>query len=431
MRIRFRDRAAFVPADLAESSAELSNPGCGWYHVYTFQAQPPADGRPVDGEVWLDGRCRQERLALVLIDIGAFWTAPLSGEALEHIGRILAFFRRNGMQMLLRFAYDTQGKGMEREPPTLAGVKGHMEQIGGVIGPYLEDILVMQGIFVGDWGEMHGSRFLDDASMCGLVDTLYRVTQGRCFLAVRTPAQWRRVAGNPQTRPEVVKRLALFNDGIFGSPTDLGTYSVQTRAEAGETAPWSREEELEWQRRHLGRTPNGGEILSCLPLKGFREAERDLRAMHAGYLNSVYHPEQLDHWGGETVEGPGCWRGLSGYDYIGRHLGFRFSVVKAEEVRGNSLRITIKNSGFGNLCQEADCFLAVEAGPDRVSLRRLDTDPRQWDSGQETVLPAPVPREGRGAGSKLYLLLKRRSDGCALRFANQGEDGKTYLGQFL
>ncbi len=454
-----RTSRMFQEAELRESSEELHNPGCGWYHVYTFRAQPPADGRPVEEEVWLDESCLTERLALALIDIGDFRIRPLSQEALLHIGRIMDFFHRHGKQLLLRFVYDTEGRGMEREPLTLAMVKRHMEQTGGVIRPYMEDILVMQGIFVGNWGEMHGSRFLDDASMCELVETLYRITEGRCFLAVRTPAQWRRITdalisdsrvegrSGPDGRVEespgtgshgegkpgsgsVEERLGLFNDGIFGSPTDMGTYGAASRAEAGETGSWCREEELEWQERYMDSVPNGGEILSCRPLKSYRQAAEELEEMHVSYLNSIYHPEQLDYWRSEKVEEPGCWQGLSGYDYIGRHLGYRFFVQNIA-MKKNELQITIKNCGFGNLCQEAECFLVTEREQGGFSLRQMETDARNWKSGRETMLTAVLSREEDTSAGRLYLLLKRKTDGRILRFANQGTDEKVPLGEFL
>lgn len=479
-----REFQVFQAAEFRESSEELSNPGCGWYHVYTFKAQPPADGRPVEEEAWLDESCLAERLALALIDIGDFRIMPLSREALLHIGRIMAFFRKNRKQLLLRFAYDTEGRGMEREPLTLSMVKRHMEQIGEAIRPYMEDILVMQGIFVGNWGEMHGSKFLDGASMCELIDTLYRITEGRCFLAVRTPAQWRRAAegtaswrgtaertaGQQGTKERtagqqgvaegtvvqqgeaegtagwrrtaertvgqrggeegVEGRLALFNDGIFGSPTDMGTYSTASRSEAGETGSWSREEELVWQERYMDSVPGGGEILSGRPLKSYKKAAEELGKMHVSYLNSIYHPEQLDYWRNEKVEEPGCWHGLSGYDYIGRHLGYRFSVQNIT-IKKQQLQITIKNCGFGNLCQEAECFLVSEKEQSSLSCRKLDTDARNWKSGQETMLTAALSREEDTAGSRLYLLLRRKADGHILRFANEGADEKVPLGEFL
>lgn len=423
-------RTEFQKAELQESSEVLSNPGCGWYHVYTFKAQPPGDGRPVEEEAWLDESCRQEQLALALIDIGAFRVSPLSEEALDHIGRIMDFFHRNQKQLLLRFVYDTEGKGMEREPLTLNMVKRHMEQIGGAVRPYLEDILVMQGVFVGNWGEMHGSKFLDDGSLRELIAVLYRITEGRCFLAVRTPAQWRRVTGNPKMGRELEERLALFNDGIFGSETDLGTYGTVSRAEAGETGSWSRAEELEWQRQFMDAVPNGGEILSCEPLKGYRQAAEDLEEMHVCYLNSIYHPDQLDYWRGERVEESGCWQGLSGYEYIGRHLGYRFTVSDVTE-RNHELQIVVENNGFGNLCQETECFLVTEGETGVPGYKRLDTDARNWKSGQKTLLTAALPRSEYGAGSSIYLQLRRKSDGRILRFANQGAEEKVPLGHIL
>lgn len=426
MRIRFREKESFRKAEYRESGEELYNPGCGWYHVYTFRAKPQ-EGRPVEQEVWLDESCRQERLALALIDIGDYRACGIPREALAHIGGILEFFRGKGMQVILRVVYDNEGKGMQKEPLTLSLVKRHMEQIGGAILPYLEDVLVFQGIFVGNWGEMHGSKFLDDGSLCELISTLDRVTEGNCFLAVRTPAQWRRIAGNLKTNRELEERLALFNDGIFGSETDLGTYGRVSRAEAGEKGSWSRAEELEWQSAFLDTVPNGGEILSYEPLKGYRQAAEDLQEMHACYLNSIYHPEQLDHWKKERVEEPGCWQGLSGYEYIGRHLGYRFTVIDVTE-KNHALQIVLENNGFGNLCQETECFLVTEGETGVPGYKRLDTDARSWKSGQRTMLTAALPLSECGAGSRIYLQLKRKSDGRILRFANEGAEEKVPLG---
>ena len=99
----------------------------------------------------------------------SFRACEIPKEALLHIGQILEFFRRNGKEMILRFVYDNEGKGMEREPLTVSMVKRHMEQIGGAIRPYMEDILVLQGIFVGNWGEMHGSKLATPLQKCSSI----------------------------------------------------------------------------------------------------------------------------------------------------------------------------------------------------------------------------------------------------------------------
>ena len=140
MLTRFRGKEKFRKADFQESNEDLNLPCCGWYHVYTFMAAPPADGKPVEEEIWLDEACREEQLALVLIDIGAFQNSPLSREALLHIGQILAFFHQIGKMVILRFVYDREGRGMQKEPFAIAMVKRHMEQAGEAIRPWLSGV---------------------------------------------------------------------------------------------------------------------------------------------------------------------------------------------------------------------------------------------------------------------------------------------------
>lgn len=428
MRIRFKKDSGlkFQRAQLLESAKPLSNPGGGWYHVYTFQAQPPEDGRPVEEEIWLDDACKEEILALVLVDIGAFRSSELSEDALCHISRIMEFFRSSQKQMILRFVYDRVGKGMVNEPSAKRLVKKHMEQIGGIILPYAAHILVIQGIFVGNWGEMHGSKFLDDASLCDLLHTLYCATEGKCFLAVRTPGQWRTAADSPDLPEEMKTKLALFNDGLFGSPTDLGTY-----AGAGSEDPLLEKEirrkELEWQEQHMGNVPNGGEALAGHDLTGYLSAAADMGKMHLSYLNSVYQPELLEYWKSERVARADCWGELNGYDYIGRHLGYRFVVRDAEMTKGK-LRITLENCGFSNLHEEADCFLIIMENGARTGQQALNTDPRQWKSGQRALLEAELPAKDLNINQAFYLALKRKADGSAIRFANQGAEDMLQIG---
>lgn len=61
--------------------------------------------------------------------------------------------------MILRVCYDTEGKGMEREPQRIFVVQRHMQALGSLAERYADAILTVQGVFVGSWGEMHTSRF--------------------------------------------------------------------------------------------------------------------------------------------------------------------------------------------------------------------------------------------------------------------------------
>jgi len=427
VRIGFKGRKTFRSAELAESSRMLHNPGCGWYHVYTFTLKLFGEYGSVEEEVWLDEACRAERLALVLIDIGAFRSSRLSEAALCRIRQILTFFQREGKQMILRFAYDTEGHGMLREPYALSMVKTHMEQAGSVIREFAEEILVLQGIFVGNWGEMHGSKFLDEASMRALADAWFHAAEGRCFLAVRTPAQWRRIICGGEFKGEIREKLCLFNDGIFGSPTDLGTYGTKRREESGEKDQWCREDELDWQEKHMPFVPVGGEVLPGIDISCMQAAE-EMARLHLCYLNSIYHSEALERWRRERVRSHDCFDKVSGFDYIGCHLGYRFVVRSVAEKRNHTLLIQVENCGFANLLEEAECFLEIEGNDKKSTLLRLDTDPRKWMSGEKTFVPAALPFLCKGGSRAVYLCLRRKRDGRAIEFANQGDGMRVLLG---
>lgn len=81
--------------------------------------------------------------------------------------------------MILRFSYDLEGKGLEKEPGSIRLVEEHMQQIGEVIREYADDIFAVQGILIGNWGEMHGSRYLTPDAFRTLTDTMIKAVDGR------------------------------------------------------------------------------------------------------------------------------------------------------------------------------------------------------------------------------------------------------------
>lgn len=422
-----KKKIRFYKADLIETNRELHNPGCGWYHVYTFSITSQDQQKE---PFYLAEGGDNEQLVLLLMDIGAFQEQEISAGALSHVEEILRFFQENNKQMILRFVYDTEGKGAEKEPQSLSLVKRHMKQISELIRKYAEEILLLQGIFVGSWGEMHDSKFLYQRAMAELINTLYKATERRCYLAVRTPAQWRAILAYRGIEPGVEDCLTVFNDGIFGSPTDLGTYDTGNREEKGELAPWGREEELSWQNNLLKGKPNGGEALFGDPPIGYERAVEDLRQMRLSYLNSVHDSKQLQLWRKETVKERGCWQNLSGYEYIGRHLGYRFTIVDVQVLEKGQLWITIENCGFAELCVETECFLVLKAKDGNFSYQLIDTDARNWTSGQKTILYTELPQNATEERCRLFLQLKRKRDGKVIYFANDSEGKNVMLGEF-
>ena len=80
-----------------------------------------------------------------------------------------------------------------------------MEQVGPVLNEHKKAIYLMQGIFVGNYGEMHGSKFLGQEDFMTLLNTFLDVTDDSLFLSVRTPAYWRNFANSGEPLSKLYK----------------------------------------------------------------------------------------------------------------------------------------------------------------------------------------------------------------------------------
>ena len=448
---------------LIESTRALSNPGCGWYHLYSFNLAE-------DSFLYID--CEDEELVLLRIDIHAFRTCEqIPRKALDRADRILTFFAQHKKGIILRIVYDIDGHGMEHEPSKLCLVKNHMMQLGAVIRAHEGEILVHQGLFVGSWGEMHNSKFLMGGRMEELALTFAKATGGTCPIAVRKPSQFRCLSSlsNVNSAKSTAHleqttfhpTFTLFNDGIFGSETDLGTYDTR-----------SRQDELAWQKIQMQHSFCGGEVLGGMTLTGaflgtdrffsildWQRAVKDLAKMHISYLNSVYKKELLDDWKAQRA----MWNGeeMSGYEYIGRHLGYRFTVTSVsmtknkKEIVNNipqsatqnttqsatqnaaqlTVRITIRNTGFANLCEEAVGKLLFVETKVALCFVEIACDARTWDSGTDTTIECFIPQkilqmqEEKTRQVNVFFQLIRKRDGRILAFANEEYDHS--LGVYL
>lgn len=425
-----RKKRKFQPEIFRESVDAISNPGCGWYHLYTF------DAADLDAPLYV--ACPEEELVLLRISVRSAREREISGAELKNIARILQFFRDEQKGIILRFVYDMEGKGMEAEPAAFSLVQKHMQQLGIVIRQFIPFVLAVQGILVGNWGEMHGSKFLTEQYLKELTKTMMDAVGDGCFLAVRTIQQFHAVAAG--LSEQQCGQLALFNDGIFGSVTDLGTYGVGRDCQQQKQM---RKDALKWQAQHAQCRLNGGEVLAGVKTEADRQlwqdagqAVSDLADMHISYLNSTYQQDVLQAWKEQEMTWPGMDLRISAYDYIGRHLGYRFVVRSAIADRKQMLHIVVENCGFAELCEDVDCYLIWKQGNKEVR-QRIHTDVRQWKSKKQTELVNSLEAVGKhsvfssdGESVFCYLCLQRRRDGRYLRFANEGAGEILLIGGF-
>ncbi len=274
-------------AVFTETTEPLGNPLRGWYSIYTFEADKEPDFRNL--EYCLD---RNETLALILIDISSFQNIDLDLSALKRIRSILQFFKNNKKDMILRVTYDCEGKAMEREPSLFSQILRHMTQVGEILAQFPGAVFVYQGLLIGNWGEMHTSRFVAQGYLKQMAAILREYKGEGTFLAVRRPVYWRML-----NEADDLGDMGLFDDGIFGSPSDLGTFGTQARNTVGEHSAWSREEELAFEHELCKAVPNGGEaVYGEGYLTGLSQEQvlKDLSRMHVTYLNSRHDAVLLD-----------------------------------------------------------------------------------------------------------------------------------------
>lgn len=473
---------SFHPANFRESDAILKNPCCGFYRLLSYT---PEDRFDVQG--WIAEFLDPQADSLLLLEINlknyagtdmkpvaparqssaehGFGPAVslrqssaqqgLSPDALEQIETIFSTASKNNTDLIVRFLYDTEGTPEKTEPEDLRLVQKHIRQLAPLVNRHRDCIYILQGCLVGAYGEMHGGQFADPALQKELVTLLAKETDPAIFLAVRTPALQRlctesalSVKKENAFAGSLPARLGLFNDGLFGSETDLGTYGTASeisvpagdlQAEDHWKVAGNRAAERAFQEALCAYVPNGGEAVGITAFSVWPGCIYELMQLHISYLHDDYDPELMALWkekncsdteqylkenGSGTKPEKNCpekeqsctssvFEGASIYDYIGAHLGYRYvvtstdiefvktaqagSVPAVEAAPRNpddsypsgesciTFRITIENRGFSPAYRKFETKLTLTP----------KADPRSMPDAAADVLQTPGKKENR------------------------------------
>ena len=444
LRVRSH-RFAWTAEPFSESTQPLANPYQGFYRIirYTLSDDVPS------GEAAIGADSYAHPLALLEINLKQFRTSAISENGLAQLNNILASWSRSPAhtRLILRFLYDWDGVAAAAEPESLTLVLTHMDQVAPVVNRYRDAVYLMQGIFIGNWGEMHHSRFSDDASLEMLIRHLNDIIDPSVYLSVRTPAQWRMVHNRydlPREFPafaadgSLMGRLGLFNDGILGSESDLGTYGNTARRDAVSPAePLTREEELAFQNSLCRYVPNGGEVVWNHNLSNLETSVSVLRTMHVSYLNVDYDRRVLDAWRRAVWTGNDAFHGCDGYRYVQAHLGYRYLIRACRLKRSGWLRpalalsLTLQNTGFSNTMKPFRTDIVLKQVQTGVCSRiPFPMDLRRLSSGQTRSCSVKLPAAGLAPGCyRLYFSVADKGSGQRILLANKNE--VTEHGYFL
>lgn len=454
-------RADFHRFPLPEDTGNLDRPECGWYQLYAYHLQPdtPIDQNSLYVNI-ADGHGYTYRLALIEFNLSAYADMDIDTIAKTNIQQVFQNFTATKIKLIIRFLYDWDGNGETAEPEHFTQIKRHIEQVAPVLNQYKDQIYTTQGIFVGSWGEMHGTKYMSAHHMTSLILTYAKYTDASIFLSVRTPNHYRTIFDELETHPETYrsygvtaeelkKRLGLFNDGLFGSYSDLGTYQSVDAVSSDFEKKNARLRELEFQKNLCIHVPNGGELVNGGDISNGKSAATDLETMHISYLNHMYDAEVIEKWKTETITETGhLYEGKTYYEYITDHLGARFVLqdcnieyhpFQAGKAKGT---ITILNKGFSNLYTTKDFSLRLIHNQTKketviLTLKELTEEQQTtcWTTGTEIQLPFSFsPFDLEDGEYDLVAMLKEPVTDDEISFANKcyrAETGGYVIGTLL
>lgn len=434
----------FQKGDLTEQTYLPGNPDRGWYQLFTFSLDEGVDLLKLQESI-----NKEDSLVLVLFDIGCYRDRDLDEAAMQYMREILQFFLAQNKEIILRVAYDHEGKALEREPSLFAQVKSHALKIRELMEEFGSSIFVFQGVLTGNWGEMHSSRFMEKENLRELMAILTSGVGEDTFFATRKPSQIRTVytesalfsQGNfGEELHGKVRPIGLFDDAILGSDTDYGTFGSAGAPDTDWENAWNREKELGFIEKISREAPVGGETIYGDGYGASLTQDRllaELRRLHLTYLNRMYDRTVLDDWMRHNYTGRGPWMGISMYDYIGAHLGYRFLVRdvrisimgKSDSEKACEVIVDIENVGFAKMYTEAEVTLQYLAGNGEKGSKKLTCDLRQIDSGKKMSFTAIIGLFQNAAISyAFYLTARRKRDGRVIYFANKMVGDSVYLG---
>ena len=349
----FKSRPTVLYTRKGQLVSRAHNPGRGYYSIFPFDLEVP-----VDTEQLLSSVRRDQVLVLIEIDISAYKDGDIDENGLNNLHDILGFFKSKDKDMILRFTYDMIGRAGDSEPAKLSRVISHMDSVGRVVKSYVKNVFLIQGLFIGNWGEMHTSAFSGEEDIKKLYRAYRLGPMGEIYLAVRTVEQLRLLLSESELirdvleydgmlSPEMnksVTKVGLFDDAMMHDETDMSTF-----------ADYEKDEARKYIKDVCIKVPVGGEVLSGEKTYSPEEVMSYMEQMRVAYINSQHDEKLLSQWRETRFDGKSL------YDAVGERMGYALTVERLSfDKKDGSFEIVIKNHGFGALLETAELTLFIK-----------------------------------------------------------------------
>ena len=333
-----------------ESKESINNPDRGYYKAIRVYINPESVSYKIN---------YPHQIFHLRCDIGQFSgkvnannkDIEITNEALVGLDELLSEIKSQNKNAVIRFAYDNF-EGKADLEPSLSMIEQHIKQLSSILNKYLDTLTAIEAGMLGKYGEMHSSVIATNENKAK-VFRFWLDNAKEIPILARTPIAIFTYFN--KTLDEMEKftidkndkgsRLGLFNDCYLSSDTDVGTYRI------------NRTREMNWLSKINQHLPYGGETCEVCEMSNLEIAIPEMRLLSLSHLNTGYHQGVIQKWKdltyNSTLGKDKLYYGMSGYDYIDTHFGYRLVVrsinVLLKKADTFELTINIENVGFGNL----------------------------------------------------------------------------------
>ena len=343
-----------------ESKEKILNPDQGFYRTAVVGITPTN----VEDKTYI---IRDEfQIYHLRMDISSF-SGVVNGKhdilltelALNGINDLIKTFYQKGKNVIIRFSYDKDFKGLANQEPSEEIIVEHIKQLSSVLNLYPLTITAIEVGMVGPWGEMHSSQLANSQTISKLISAFLDNVKDIPIL-VRTPKMIYDYLGitiNDLDNYTINKdskayRLGLFNDGYLSSNSDLGTYT-------------NREKEIKWISKQTSHLPFGGEVSKPnSSLNDIDNCTHEMFEINLSYLNYEWNDKIVQgKWQEQIYRGKdSLYKGETAYKYIENHLGYRLVLEKStfyysKKKKELKINLEVNNVGFANLNREKNLVL--------------------------------------------------------------------------
>jgi Domain of unknown function (DUF4832)/Domain of unknown function (DUF4874) len=343
--------AAIPVADLAVATTKpaTSSNSTSSYQPTTSEFPNPERGfhdeiELMTGEDFSNVRRKGYTIARTYIRLDEYRNRALPAKFLTQLDRQFQLVRSAGIKVIPRFSYNfpTDAGDLDKAPDaSLTLTIEHINQLKPILWRNADVIAVLQGGFIGAWGEWHSSQHeLDQPqAKAKILNALLTAMPTNRMVQIRYPHDIQ--TNYPQAlsiaaafRGSRQARVGFKNDCFLANQSDAGTYKP----------------DLPTLKSYISKISPfvvvGGETCQVTPAEHRSDcptAEAELARFHWSYLNANFYTADLDRWRKE-----GC------YSKIASSLGYRFQLVRssfptqAQRNRQLTGNFVIKNMGYAS-----------------------------------------------------------------------------------